>query len=80
MAQTTTIAFTVTGEPTIHCAGCEQRIGNALRRLSGIEAVQASARTQQVRVTIDPTRVNPDEVQTRLEHLGYRVTPTRGTP
>lgn len=39
--------FTLVGEPKIHCAGCEERIGNALKRLPGIEQVQASAQTQQ---------------------------------
>ena len=73
MADTTTMTFTVTGEPTIHCAGCEQRIGNALRRVPGAEAVQASARTQQVQVTIDLSQTTPEQVQAKLEHLGYHV-------
>ncbi len=45
MATTTTLDFTVIGAQTIHCAGCEQRIGNALRRLPGIREVEASHRT-----------------------------------
>ncbi len=73
MSHTETLNYTVTGEPTIHCAGCEQRIGNALRRLPGIRAVQASHRTQQVRVTIDPAQVGADQVQGKLEQLGYQV-------
>ena len=74
-----TIAFTVTGEQTIHCSGCEQRIGNALRRLPGIEEVRASYRTQQVQVTLDPARVGPEQVRAKLEQLGYAVTPQGGT-
>jgi hypothetical protein len=31
-----TVNFTVAGEKKIHCAGCEQRIANALRRPPGI--------------------------------------------
>lgn len=74
-----TIDFFVTGEDKVHCAGCEQRIGNALRRLPGTRTVTVRAETQQVVVTIDPAAVSSDQVQTKLEQLGYRVTPT-GAP
>ncbi len=67
--------FTVTGEQKIHCAGCEQRIGNALRRLRGVTDVQASAETQRVAVRFDPAQVTPGEVRAKLEQLGYRVQP-----
>ncbi len=70
MTETT---FKVTGEQKIHCAGCEQRISNALKRLDGIQDVQASLQTQQVAVKIDPARVNPEQVRSRLEQLGYEV-------
>jgi len=72
---TQTLNFTVTGEQTIHCAGCEQRIDNALRRLPGVQEVEASAQTQHVRVRFDPAQINPDQVQSRLAQLGYEATP-----
>ncbi len=65
--------LTVTGEQKIHCTGCEERIGNALRRLPGIQDAQASADTQKVVVTFDPDTVNADQVRAKLEQLGYRV-------
>ncbi len=67
------VNFTVTGEQKIHCAGCEERITSALRRLPGIQDIQASRETQRVAVTFDPARVTPDKVKTTLEQLGYRV-------
>lgn len=70
-----TVHYTVTGEQKIHCAGCEERIRNGLRRLSGILDVQASANTQEVVVSFDPARVTPDQVRAKLEWLGYRVQP-----
>ena len=73
MAQT--LHYTVTGEQKIHCAGCEERIRKALRRLSGIQDVQASAETQQVVVSFDPARVTPDQVRAKFEWLGYRAQP-----
>ena len=72
---TQTVHYTVTGEQKIHCAGCEERIRHALRRLSGGKDVQASAETQQVVVSFDPARVTPDQVRAKLEWLGYRVQP-----
>lgn len=72
MANTT--EFTVTGERKIHCEGCEQQINRALRRLSGVEEVRASADDQRVEVTLDPERVEEEQVRERLELLGYEVT------
>ena len=69
------IDFTVTGEPKIHCAGCEQRISNALRRLLGVKDVQASAESQRVVVRFNPTRVMPEDVRAKLQQLGYHVLP-----
>lgn len=71
MAQTEN--FTVSGEQKIHCAGCEERITNALRRLAGVQDAQASHDTQRVVVTFDPARVSPDKVKAMLQQLGYQV-------
>jgi Cu+-exporting ATPase len=68
-----TLEFTVTGEQKIHCAGCEERIGNVLRRLPGIKDVRVSHQDQRVVVTFDPTQVMPDTVRATLEQLGYHV-------
>ncbi len=71
MTQTTD--FIVTGEQPIHCASCEQRIGNALRRIDGVQDVRASAATQQVEVHFDPRRVGAAQLRGKLEQLGYQV-------
>ncbi len=67
--------FTVVGETKINCAGCEERIGNALKRLPGVEQVQASSQTQQVKVGFDSTQTTPDQVRAKLEQLGYALKP-----
>ena len=72
---TQTVTYKVVGEQTIHCAGCEQRIDTALRRLRGVEHVKASSRTQQVEVSIDPATLNPEQVRAKLEQIGYQVMP-----
>ncbi len=75
---TDTIEFTVVGKDKIHCEGCEQRIGKALKRLPGVEGVEASAESQRVVATIDTDQVGADEVRDRLEFLGYEVEPGGG--
>jgi len=73
---TETLDFKVIGEQTIHCASCEQRSGNALRRLPGVEHAQASVQTQQVKVTIDPNQVSLQQVRANLEQFDYEALPT----
>ncbi len=77
---TQTLEFRVTGEQQIRCAGCEQRIRNALRRLPGIHKVEASAQAQRVSLTLDPAQVSPEQVQQKLKQLGYEVTQQGNTP
>ncbi len=75
---TDTIEFTVVGKDKIHCEGCEQRIGKALKRLPGVEGVEASAESQRVVATIDTDQVSTDEVRDKLKFLGYEVEPGGG--
>lgn len=74
------IEFVVTGEARIHCSSCEQRIGNALRRVPGVENAWASALSQRIVVTIDPARTTSEQVRSRLEQIGYRVVPKEAKP
>ncbi len=67
--------FTVVGEDKLHCEGCEQRVGRALKRLGGVREVEASYQTQRVEVEYDPGQVGEGEIRERLELLGYRVEP-----
>lgn len=69
-----TAEFVVTGEQKIHCEGCEQRIGRALKRLPGVGRVEASAESQRVIVEMDPEQVSPEQVHERLDLLGYEAT------
>lgn len=71
-----TLEFTVIGEEKMHCAGCETRVGAALRRLEGVRDVAASAQTQRIRVTIDPTAVSTGQIRARLAQIGYDVEET----
>ena len=70
----TVMQLHVIGEEKMHCAGCETRVSYALRRLPGVRDVRASAETQQIAVTIDPSEVSREQVCARLQQLGYEVT------
>jgi copper chaperone CopZ len=70
---TTTLTFSVTGDQQIHCEGCEQRIGQALNRLEGVQTVDASAQTQRIVIETDPAQTGPAQVRERLDLLGYDV-------
>lgn len=65
--------FTVMGSQTIHCESCEQRIGNALKRIPGVRQVNASHQTQKVRVEYSGRETTPGAIRSRLENLGYAV-------
>lgn len=75
-----TLDFTVTGEETLHCQSCEQRVDRVLRRIPGVQDVQASAETQRIRVTVDPARPSPERVRDELRQVGYEVTPAGAAP
>ena len=64
----------VIGGLKIHCAGCEEGITNLLRRLPGVQDVQARSETQRV-VSFDSARLTPDQLRAKLKRLGYRVQP-----
>lgn len=69
----TNLEFNVSGEQKIHCASCEERITRALKRVPGIQSVQANAKSQSISVSIDPSRVTAEIVQTKLGEIGYEV-------
>lgn len=66
--------FVVQGEQKIHCAGCEQRIRNALKRIPGVREARADHRTQEVRVTAEEL-LDRDDLSERLGRIGYEVRP-----
>ena len=78
MTQTTQLV--VVGENPIHCEDCEQRIVRTLRRLPGVESVEASAETQLVKVSFDSTSLNTEQIQEKLATAGFEARPEGGSP
>ncbi len=58
------------------CAGCERRIGAALRRLDGVVEATADHTSGQVRVRFDPTGTDRGAVLDRIVKAGYAVEDT----
>jgi len=69
------LSFKIVGEQPIHCEGCEQRITNALKRLEGVREVRADHRTQEVRVAVDPARLDAERVRAKLGQIGFEAEP-----
>ncbi len=69
------LGFTITGEPQLHCASCEQRVTRTLRALEGVREVHADATSQRVEVLIDSARLDTDTVVKHLDLLGYHAQP-----
>ncbi len=55
------------------CGGCENAVKSAVRKLKGVESVDASAPQQRVTVTFDSAQVDLEAVKARINGLGYRV-------
>lgn len=55
------------------CRGCENRLGQALRRLQGVTKADANSRTGEVRVTFDASRIPEAVLVDRIEQAGFRV-------
>ncbi|GAC1376580.1 MAG: hypothetical protein NVS2B15_24790 [Pseudarthrobacter sp.] len=57
------------------CTGCEQRIGNALRRVEGVREAAADRTTGRVLVLVGPG-VEPETLAAKITTAGYTVTGT----
>lgn len=64
-----------TAPDTIHCATCENRISTALGALPGITSVQASAKTQEIKVRFDSAQSSAEEIAAKLTAIGFPATP-----
>lgn len=54
------------------CAGCENRVKNALKELAGIESIEANHTDETVKV-ISNQEINIDIIKEKIEDLGFEV-------
>lgn len=55
------------------CTGCEMRIGNELRKLEGMMAVEAIFTSSNVYVTYDVSKLGLDRIIQTIEEMDYKV-------
>lgn len=65
-----TAVFSVEG---MSCSGCEVGLRMAVAKLEGVHEVEASYANSNTRVTYDPARVEPEQIQAAIEELGYKA-------
>jgi copper chaperone CopZ len=67
-AEATTSVFEVTG---MTCGGCEVGVRRVVKKLEGVEEVEASHKEGTTTVTYDPEQVGPEDIIEAIEELGY---------
>lgn len=55
------------------CGGCEVGVEFQVKKLDGVQRVEASYEEGQAEVTYDPTEVTPDQIVAAIERLGYEA-------
>lgn len=67
------ITFQVTGDQTIVCEGCEERIETMLKGVPGVTKVRAHSSNQRVDVLLDPALSAPETIVEKLRQAGYHA-------
>ena len=57
--------------PRIHCSGCVNTVTNAVRKLPGVQTVEASDVSKQITVEFDPAKVDEAKIRSALAAVGY---------
>jgi copper chaperone CopZ len=66
-----TVTLAVTG---MSCGGCAERISRVLERLPGVAVLAADHQHGTIAVQLESGHTTLDELQGRIEQLGYGVT------
>ena len=64
-----TIVMNVEG---MHCAGCENRINNAVKTLKGVKSVKASHINKNV-VIVANDKVSEEDIKNAVKNIGFDV-------
>ena len=70
---TETKTLKVIGKQMMHCHGCESTVKYTLKKLSGVQEVEASHKSQQIDLSFDPQALDMEQVRQELEWIGYQV-------
>ena len=67
------LTLEVIGDHQMACDGCEQRVQNALKTLTGVARVRANARNQRIDVLFDAGKVDAAALTERISKVGYQT-------
>ncbi len=72
---TSTTEQTTLTAPDISCGHCVATVTGTLTDLAGVERVDASAETKEIRVSFDSSAVSLDDIRAALAGAGYPTRP-----
>ncbi len=70
--------FKVVGKQKLHCGSCEKSVRFLLQQVPGVQRVDASHKTQEIRLVIDTQALDLAQVTQQLDWLGYQVAEVTG--
>ena len=65
-----TQTFAVKG---MHCASCAVIIEKTIKKIDGVEEISVNNGTENVKISFDETKTNPESFNKKLEPLGYSI-------
>jgi len=63
----------VVGQQKMHCGGCEHAVQFTLKQVPGVQQVEASHKTQLIKLRFDSQNVDLERIQQELDWIGYQV-------
>lgn len=70
-----TETFNVVG---MHCASCSSIIQKRIAKLDGVSESNVNFATERAEITYDPDRVTPEQMNAKINELGYQIIPRDG--
>lgn len=67
------ITLEVVGDDRLNCEGCEERVENALKKVSGISQIRARSSNQRIQVMFDPSVLDAKAITERVATVGYKT-------
>lgn len=67
------ITLEVVGDDRLNCEGCEERVENALKKVSGVGKVRAHSSNQRIEVLFDSVVLDANAIAARIANVGYQT-------
>lgn len=59
------------------CTGCEETIKERVKRVNGVQEVEADYKLNMAKVTYDTDKTNPKQIEEAIVDAGYKVLETK---